>query len=347
MRPVPPVSQADLKHILAHGEADWLQLRGERLLITGGTGFFGTWLLEALVAVNQVFGTKIEAWVLSRNPHAFARRSPHLAHAPGVHWIAGDIGDFTFPAGTFSHVVHAATAASAKLNENRPREMIKTIVHGTERILEFAETHATQKLLLTSSGAVYGPQPANLAAFPETYSGAPDCLSGQSAYAEGKRLAELLCAIAAQQSRIEIKIARCFAFVGPHLPLDTHFAIGNFIHDVLKNQSIEVQGDGSPLRSYLYAADLVIWLIRILLDGKNIYPYNVGSEKAVSIAELAQLVAGNSAPAQAVKIRLPHETERARQAYLPNTRRAQKELGLSTWISLPDSIARTMAWHTQ
>ncbi|MBS1197320.1 MAG: epimerase [Proteobacteria bacterium] len=342
MSPQPPVAQADLEHMLSHGEADWLKLRGERLLITGGTGFFGTWLLEALTAANWQLGTNIETWVLSRNPAAFARRLPHLANAPGIHWIAGDITDFAFPAGTFSHVIHAATAASAQLNATRPREMLDTIVRGTERVLEFAEQHATQRLLLTSSGAVYGPQPPELPGIPETYAGAPDCLSAHSAYAEGKRLSELLCAIAAQQSGIEIKIARCFAFVGPHLPLDAHFAIGNFLSNAIKRTPIIVAGDGRPFRSYLYAADLMIWLLRILIHGEALHPYNVGSDQAITIGELAAMV-GDATDNAEVEICLPPEAGPSPR-YIPDITRAKKQLDLNVWISLPESIRRTLAW---
>lgn len=347
MSHLPPVARADLDHIFSHGEADWLALSGERVFITGGTGFFGTWLLEALTAANQLLGTNIEAWILSRDPAAFARRSPHLANAPGIHWLTGDITDFSFPTGSFSHIIHAATAASAQLNVTRPRKMLDTIVRGTERVLEFAEQHGTRRLLLTSSGAVYGPQPPELNGIPETYAGAPNCLSAHSAYAEGKRLSELLCAIAAQQSGIEIKIARCFAFVGPHLPLDAHFAIGNFIGDALERRPIQIEGNGQPLRSYLYAADLVIWLMRILVAGQNCHPYNVGSEQAISIADLAHLIAANNTPILPVEIRTPLDHNRARQAYVPDTNRTRLELGLSSWISLADGIDKTLAWRKE
>lgn len=345
MNPLPPVALDDLSHILTHGETDWASLRGERLFITGGTGFFGTWLLEAVVAANRQLGTKIEIWILSRNPVSFAKRSPHLANAPGVHWLTGDVTDFVFPDGTFSHIVHAATTTNAQLNEAHPQVMLDTIVRGTERLLEFAERSATQRLLLTSSGAVYGPQASEMLAIPETCSATADIPSTRSMYAEGKRLSESLCSHLAEQSGIEVKIARCFAFVGPHLPLDAHFAIGNFIGNFLKQQTIQVRGDGTPLRSYLYAADLVIWLIRILVCGKSCYPYNVGSEKAISIADLAYRIATTSTIPLSVKCQLVTKSGQTPQAYIPDISRARHELGLSDRISLEDGINRTIAWH--
>lgn len=346
MTTLPPVSTTDLQHILAHSESDFSDLRGARLFITGGTGFFGTWLLEAIVAANRQLNADIETWVLSRDPAAFARRSPHLANTPGIHWLTGEVANFAFPAGSFSHIIHAATAASAQINRNRPRDMLDTIVHGTERILEFAASHTTRKLLLTSSGAIYGPQPSTLEAVPESHNGAPDCLLPRSAYGEGKRMAELLCSLAAENSGLITTIARCFTFVGPHLPIDSHFAVGNFIADHLAERNITVKGDGTARRSYLYAADLVIWLLAILNRGKNRTPYNVGSDVALSIAELAQRVTrlGRN---RSVTIQTRAFPGQVPERYCPNIEKARKELNLEVHIDLDEALRRTVLWHNQ
>jgi dTDP-glucose 4,6-dehydratase len=166
-----------------------------------------------------------------------------------------------------------------------------------------------------------------------------------AAYGEGKRAAEMLCRLYAHQFGLEAKIARCFAFVGPHLPLDAHYAIGNFIRDALQGGPIRVNGDGMPLRSYLYSADLVTWLWTILFKGQPCRPYNVGSGRSISIAELAGLVRQVVNPD--VKIITAHQADPSQpaQRYVPSVERARNELKLEDWIGLESSIERTAGWH--
>ncbi len=340
-----PIPSEDLTHVLAHTRGLWPELRGQSLFITGGTGFFGMWLLESFCHANHQLKLGAHAVVLTRDPAAFAAKAPHLANRSDLNFIAGDIRTFAFPPGLFPFVIHAATEASAKLNEESPAEMLDSVIGGTRRILDFAARAGTQKLLLTSSGAVYGAQPADLTHIPETYNGAPDPLAASAAYGTGKRVAEHMCAVHARHFSYEIKIARCFAFVGPHLPLDAHFAIGNFIGDVLHDRPIKVGGDGSPFRSYLYAADLAIWLWTILLQGKSAQPYNVGSARDLSIGDLAQIVETTLRGTQPVIIAQPLTPGKLPSRYVPSIARAATELGLSEQIPLTDAIRKTASWH--
>jgi dTDP-glucose 4,6-dehydratase len=335
---------ADLDHILNHLREPLNELRGERIFLTGGTGFFGCWLLESLLWANQKLNLGVQAAVLTRNPDAFIKKVPHLALDENVTLLRGDVCDFAFPDGEYGYVIHAATEASAQLNQNDPSRMFDTIVEGTRRTVNFASTHGTKKFLLTSSGAVYGKQPPELSHIPEDYAGAPDPLTPLSAYGEGKRAAELLCTMAAQNCGVEMKIARCFAFVGPYLPLDIHFAIGNFIRDALAGGPIVIKGDGTACRSYLYAADLVIWLWTILLQGKNCRAYNVGSDKVVTIAELAQLIAKDNPVDLEVKIQKRSLPGVLPERYIPSIERAKTELKLSEYIELKTAIQNTEKW---
>lgn len=341
---MPPLPPEDLAHVLAHTRELWTEARGQSFFITGGTGFFGMWLLESFAHSNDTLGLGARATVLTRDPAAFARKAPHLAARADLTFVQGDIRTFAFPAGQFTYIIHAATEASAKLNDEAPHEMLDAIIGGTRRVLDFAAQCGVKKLLLTSSGAVYGKQPPELTHIPEDYLGAPDPLLPGSAYGEGKRVSEHLCAVHARQHGYEVKIARCFAFVGPHLPLDKHFAIGNFIRDALAGRPIQINGDGTPLRSYLYAADLAVWLWTILFRAPSARAYNVGSPESLSIAELAHAVAALCSPAPRVAIAHPSIAHHSPTRYVPNSIRAERDLNLHIQIPLSTALHRTLEW---
>ncbi|MBK9926883.1 MAG: NAD-dependent epimerase/dehydratase family protein [Anaerolineales bacterium] len=334
----------DLNHILDHTNSLWDELRGASLFITGGTGFFGKWLLESLLWANDKLDLDCHVTVLTRYPDLFQSNAPHLSRHRTVSVLTGDVRTFDFPLGTFTHIIHAATDASAQLNAENPLLMLDTIVEGTRHTLDFAKACGAKKFLLTSSGAVYGKQPSDMTHTPEDYNGAPDPLDPNSAYGQGKRLAEHLCSLYAD-SNLEIKIARCFAFVGPYLPLDIHFAIGNFIRDAMNGGPIVIKGDGTPYRSYLYAADLAVWLWTILLRGESLRPYNVGSKNPISIAELATTVANQFQNGIKTEIQGIPDTQKPASRYVPDTQRAEKELGLQETFSLQDGINRTKDWY--
>ena len=246
------------------------------ILLTGGTGFFGKNILRKLK-------DDVNLTILSRDPDKFVNKFPELIKdSNNVAFIKGDIRDFKLsPDIEFDYVIHGATEASAKLEKENPQEMYSVILDGTKHLLNQITGRGVKRLLFISSGGVYGRQQPELSHIPETYSPSP-----LTSYGKGKLEAERLCL----GSGISTSIARCFAFAGPYLPLDTHFAIGNFILNGIRNEPIIIKGDGSPYRSYMYADDLVEWLWAILINGKIGEVYNVGSEEAISIADLAHLV---------------------------------------------------------
>jgi len=335
----------DLDNILERTEPLWQEMRGQRILITGATGFFGCWLLESFAWANRRLNLNARLVGLSRRPALL--KAPHLANDPAIAVHAADVRYGDFPQGAFSHVIHAATEASANLNRENPLVMFDTIVEGTRRALQFSIASSAGKFLLVSSGAVYGNQPPQLTHLAESFEGGPDPLNPASAYAEGKRSAEMLCALAASP-RIAIPIARCFAFVGPYMALDTHFAIGNFINDRLNNgDPIQVQGDGSAVRSYLYASDLMVWLWTILFKGESRRAYNVGSEEALNIATLAREVAVALPPEVAVNIAGSPKPGAVVHRYVPSTARAREELGLAAEVPLREAIQRTHNWFSE
>jgi dTDP-glucose 4,6-dehydratase len=334
----------DLDLVLAQTRGLWDELRGARLFLTGGTGFFGCWLLETFIWANDRLRLDASMVVLTRDAEAFRTKAPHLACHPSVTLRQGDVRTFEIADEPFTHVIHAATESRATLEGLDRQILFDTIVGGTRRVLELARRSGARRFLLTSSGAVYGRQPPALTHVPEDYAAGPDPVDAGQVYAEGKRAAEMLCALSAD-ARLQPTIARCFAFVGPYQPLDAHFAVGNFIGDALRGGPIRVSGDGTPYRSYLYAADLAIWLWTILLRGRPLRPYNVGSAEALTILDLAHLVARTFGPDMAIEVAHQPIANRPAERYVPDVTRAEAELGLRSSVSVAHSIERTAAWH--
>jgi len=337
----------DLDHVLQHTEELWADLRGERMFITGGTGFVGSWLLESLLWANRRLGLDVRCTVLTRDPEAFERRQPHLAYDRAVTLLPGYATDFDFPNGTFPFLVHAATERYFPADPNRPYSTFVADLDATSRVLELASRCGARRLLFTSSGAVYGKQPAAMSHIPEDYAGAPAANDIQSAYGQAKRASEFLCCSAAHARRFEVAIARLFAFVGPYLPLNANYAVGNFLRDVLTGEPVKIAGDGTPYRSYLYAADLAIWLWTMLLRAPSGVPFNVGSPHEITIAELADGVVETTSPETEIQIAGTPIPGAPAARYVPDTTRAEQQLGLRSWISLEEGIRRTYDWHAR
>jgi dTDP-glucose 4,6-dehydratase len=334
----------DLDDVVTRMAALWEELRGARLFMTGGTGFFGCWLLETLLWANDRLNLGASIAVLTRNPSAFAHKAPHLCHHRAVTLHAGDVRTFEPPAGSFSHVIHGAVDSTVASSSRDRVRIFDVIVDGTRHTLEFARRCGARRFLLTSSGAVYGKQPSDLTHVPEDHPGAPDPTDSSAAYGEGKRAAEMLCGLYAD-AHLQPTIARGFAFVGPFLPLDAHFAVGNFIRDGMAGGPVRVLSDGTAYRSYMYGSDLATWLWTILLRGEPMRPYNVGSPSAVTIGQLAQLVAAACDPPVQITVARTPAPGAAPERYVPTVTRAESELGLRITVPLADGIRRTIDWH--
>lgn len=322
----------DLEHVLAHTSGVWEALRGQSVFITGGTGFVGKWLVESFAFANERLKLDARALLLTRNPD----RVP--ANNPAIHVLKGDVRSFAYPDGEFAFVIHAAT------EQGHAPSNFELDVEATKHVLEFARTHGTRRVLFTSSGAVYGTQPSEVTHIPENYAGAPFTTDLNSGYGQAKRASEFLCSRYADQFGFSAVIARLFAFAGPYLPLDLNFAIGNFIRDVLAGGPIRIAGDGTPYRSYLYVADLAIWLWTLLVRGESARPYNVGSDEDLTIASLARAVVENTVPDTPIEI-AQQPTGAPPSRYVPSVDRVKAELGLKPLVALDEAIRRMYEWN--
>lgn len=330
-----------------------LDLRGQRIFITGATGFVGRFLLDYVRESETRYAGGPELWLLSRNPQDFQIRYPEYAGQPNWHWIKGELlsGDWQEVLGSkeqpldehnlpdWDSVLHAAAETHDRQDAVR---WLDEIVDGTRRTLDLAVRSGARRFLLTSSGAVYGPQPADIPSLTETYQGAPSPQDVRSVYGEGKRMAELLCHLYANQTALETVVARCFAFVGEHMPLDGPYAMGNFLRDALYGEGIRILGDGTAERSYLHGRDMAHWLFTLLLKGQSGEAYNVGSDEGLSLRELAQLIVNLVAPEKRVELLGQPQPGAPRSRYLPSIQKAAS-LGLKVEISLDDAILRTVS----
>lgn len=325
------------------------ELKNKTIFLTGGTGFFGLWLLRTFKYCNENFNQQLNVIILTRDiTNAKSLVSDNNKLPDNFLFIEGDITDFKFPPIEIDYIIHAATDASMKLNSENPMKMFETIVLGTRHVLDLAIQKRTKSIIYISSGGVYGQQPNEQTKITEAYTGGPEISNPASVYSESKRMAEVLCSIFYDKYKLPVKIARCFAFIGPGLPLDAHFAVGNFINDILNNKNIDIKGDGTPVRSYMYTSDLVIWLLKILLKGANNRPYNVGSDTPLSIAEAAKcILAVSNKKDLKVNIAQKQLPNKLPLRYLPDISRAKTELGLQIKISFIEAVNRTLTYHKQ
>ena len=306
-------------------------LRGTRIFLTGGTGFFGKWLLRFFV---ETFGSLgIHVTVLSRNPARFRKVCPQWGYAPNISLVKGDVRSFDFPEGDFDYVIHAAApVGSGSVGYDSP-EMYSIIVEGAERVLKFAVQAGVRRVLYVSSGAVYGVQPPEVKNIGED---AP--CNPVSAYGQGKLRSEQMC----RDASVETVIVRCFAFIGEYLQLDNRFAIGNFIMDCMHGRAIEIKGDGTPMRSYMHGADLAEWLVSALVQGEAEGVYNIGSPAALSIADTAVLVQRVLDAEKGMIVRGKSVPGQLPPRYVPDVDKAKRQLGVKHKIDLERAV-RTAA----
>ncbi len=343
------ISSYEASEVLKNSSTYLEQLRGKKMFISGGTGFFGKWLTQILIRANSELDLKLSLTILSRNPEK-ARFEQSWLNDRCIEIIHGDVRDFQIANAQFDFFIHAATDARASINNTTPDIMADTIIDGTRRLLSIAKQSKKPRFLFISSGAVYGPQDPNVFKLTEDSLCGPDVRRVSSAYAEAKRVAELYCQFAKERDEIHLTVARCFAFAGPYLPLDEHFAIGNFFKNFINGEDIFISGDGSPYRSYMYPTDLIEWLLAILTSSQNGAVYNVGSDEEIQLRDLAHIIQSKQVKFNlpstdlGVKISQTASGGSARNAYVPSIEKAKNNLGLRIRKNLDSTIDQTLSW---
>ena len=337
------IGEEDLEFILGELKTSIVKLRNSKIFITGGTGFFGKSILSGLLHLNLSLNLNIKIFVLSRNPKKFKKKFPEVNKYKDLFFIEGKVANFSTIENGFTHIIHGATEASIEAHQ-KISDLSEVIIDGTRNILNFADKKKISNILYISSGSVYGKQSTkNFIKVKENSGFFLNSSNFTDTSGILKKSAELLCNYwASEAPEKTIKIARCFSFIGPWLPIDSHFAVGNFIKSATTNSDIIIHSDGSSLRSYLYTSDLVIWLFKILLFEKKFLTINVGSDEAYSLYDIAYLL--KKLTGKNIKILTENKPELLSTAYVPNINLAKKN-DLKVYTSFEDSLMKTFKFY--
>jgi len=317
-------------------------LKNQKILVAGGTGFIGSWIAEFISFLNDNYQFNTSLIILARNTDAFKDEKKHLANRNDIQFITKDIRNINELPTDITYIIHAATTPDNRSHVSNPIETVSTITKGTDNLIDSAfKLPNLKKFLYLSSGQVYGKSVSKNELITESDFGPLDCNKITSIYPEAKRLAEATCCAYASQYKLPIVIARPFSFIGPYQSLSKPWAINNFINDALNNKTIRIIGNGEPLRSYMYPADLVVWLLKILVDGKRNTAYNVGSPLAISLKDAAKQIIQIAQTNVNIDIKFNNNDA---SHYVPDVKLCEKDLGLKINYNVEDTLRRSIAW---
>ncbi len=345
MRPHPYTYNIDrdVETLLVRAGVNWDIFRGKIIFVTGGTGFFGVWLLCALVKIKVLLEGELDIWVLSRSPSQFLAKYSEYNFSDHIQFIQGDIQYGHWGVSGVTHLVHmAVTSASETFAGEDQLNKLAVLYRGTQHVLE--ECGGTlESVLFTSSGVAYGVDTREVLS--EDHFSGLDTTELGSALGLGKLVAEYLVRYYAHQQGYHFTIARCFAFAGQYLPLDLHYAFGNFVGQALSKQPLVITGDGQDRRSYLYIGDAIAWLLKMLSCPSN-QVCNVGSSHAISIRRLGEVIAQRvQPPLELVTLGCQKEVGNfPRRSYIPSSKKRQETYpNLEEWTSLEEIIDKMLA----
>jgi nucleoside-diphosphate-sugar epimerase len=332
--------RVDLDATLELARSDLQALDGAALYFTGATGFYGRWLLESLAYAKARLGIRMDVELLTRSRERTLDDLGGAIALLDATVTQGDVRSPPAPVRVATHVIHAATSTTtARAGTDDPRELRSIILDGTRAVLAL-HTHSP-RLLFASSGAIYGPQPPHVDAMGEDAPMRARSDDPTQVYGAAKLEAEQECIDAARTCGGACVIARGFAFCAPYLPMDAHFAVGNFLAAAAADQPIQVRGDGTAVRTYLHGIDLAAWMWAMLARGRDGAAYNLGGDEPVSIADLAEQI-GTMAHVPVHRAAVPAPSIRSR--YVPSVEKARAELGLTVSIPLEATLRRTFDW---
>lgn len=314
------------------------ELKNSHILVTGGTGFFGKWILESIVFLNDNFGFNVKLYLLARNHNEFIDNM--IANRNDVIFIKNDIRNIKDIPVDIEYIIHAAAIPDNREHMSNPIEIMDIISRGTKQILNAAlSLNNLKKILNISSGQVYGAINSNFIS--EKDIGIVDTNSIKSIYPEAKRYGETLSIAYKSLYKLPVVQVRPFSFIGPNIELNKPWAINNFISDAIKFKKIKIIGNGKPIRSYMYPTDMVWWLLNILIHKKNGIAYNLGSSEGISLEELAVKI--KSKIGNDVNIEI-HDMNEDDSIFVPDGAFIKEELNVDIKIGIDEALDSTIKW---
>jgi len=347
-QPMRKMIRQDCSRVLGERPVGLDALQGGVLLITGGTGFMGTWLTEMAAYLNDHHQFGLRLLLLSDRASQFAGRAPHLAARKDVQLIERNVVNVTEIPEEVTWIIHAAADPDSRNHATDPLGTLRTTIRGTDALLQATvRLPNLHKILHVSSGLVYGLQPHEVPNLSESFVGGLDCTATSQAYAEGKRASEAVCAAYRTQFRLPILTVRPFAFLGPYQSLDRPWAANNFIRDGLRGGPIRIQGDGQSVRSYMYPADMALWLLTVLARGGPGAVYNLGSPHGITLIDLAQRIVSLLPEPVKIVTRMLGLNAPGPTRLVPDTSHGQETLGLEIKTDLESSIRLALQWYRE
>ncbi len=334
----------DCQKVLSHYPSEFLKkLKNQCILITGGTGFIGTWLVELLTFLNDKEEYNVKLILLSERAYDFGLKAPHLVNRRDITLLTKDIaGVIDLPA-EITMIIHAAGSPDNRLHASDPLKVMRTITMGTEALLSSASRLPNlSKILNISSGLIYGSRNTDSREF---NSCGQESFSFNNAYIEAKRYAETLCSVYGNQYKLNIINIRPYAFVGPYQLVDRPWAINNFIGDYLNDCPIRILGDGETVRSYMYPSDMSLWILKLLADGHAGQSYNLGNPTSITLKSLAEKIASTMHKKLPVHVKYYQDHSLRNSRFVPDVSKAHNELGLKVTVEIDEALEHTLLWN--
>ncbi len=321
------------------------KLQDSNLLVTGGTGFLGSWICEMVNTLNIEYGKNIKLYIISRESEHYYEKLKHIINENFI-YIRSDVKNITELPNDINYIIHAAGTPDSRYYTSNPMRTMMDIAEGTGALLQAAGRLPGLRMFLNiSSGTVYGNNEDNLVKINEKVHGSPVLGSISSAYSEAKRYAETLVTAARSEIRLPVVSIRPFAFLGPYQPLDAPWAVNNFIQDAINNRPIRVLGNGETVRGYLYGGDFALWTLIILCNSKSGKVYNLGSDKRIRLDDLADLIASDFNPRPKIILNASLAGSVSKTEIVPDIDKAKEDFELDVYTPIEDALKKTVEWY--